>query len=179
MDNKLKEKQLLLKIRLLILFFIVALVGIGLTAFALETELGIICKILGISPELPANSYSGIHGWIAWIYEGVKHTKEHYPFLLYGTDWLAYAQIMIAVAFIGLYCQPVRNKWIIYWAMIMCASIFPTALICGIIRSIPFHWQLIECSFGIFGFIPLYILHRFVKNLEENNSEKNTQNKFE
>jgi hypothetical protein len=166
MDNKLKEKQLLLKIRLLVLFFIVALIGSGLTAFPLETELEIICRILGVSPGLPASSYTGLQGWMAWIYEGVKYTKEHYPFLLYGTDWLAFAHIMIAVAFIGLYCQPIRNKWIIYWAMIMCASIIPTALICGVARSIPFYWQLIDCSFGIFGFIPLYILHRFVKNLE-------------
>jgi len=169
MDNKLKEKQLLLKIRLLILFFIIALIGSGLTAFPLETELEIICKILGVSPELPASSYAGLQGWMAWIYEGVKYTKEHYPFLLYGTDWLAYAHIMIAVAFIGLYRQPVRNKWIIHWAMIMCLCIIPTALICGLVRSIPFYWQLIDCSFGIFGFIPLYILHRLVKNLEELN----------
>ena len=166
MDNKLKEKKLLLKIRLLVLFFIVALIGSGLTAFPLETELEIICKILGISPELPASSYTGLQGWMAWIYEGVKYTKEHYPFLLYGTDWLAFAHIMIAVAFIGLYRQPVRNQWIIHWAMIMCVSVIPTALICGIVRSIPFYWQLIDCSFGIFGFIPLYILHRFVKKLE-------------
>ena len=167
MNDQSKEKQLLLKIRLLVLFFITALVISGLTAFPLETELEIICNILGISPELPASSYSGLQGWMAWVYEGVKHTKEHYPFLLYGTDWLAYAHIMIAISFIGLYRQPVRNKWIITWAMIMCASIIPTALICGALRSIPSYWVLIDCSFGIFGLIPLYILHRLVKKLDE------------
>ncbi|MDR1222263.1 MAG: hypothetical protein LBL07_05210 [Tannerella sp.] len=167
MDNRLKEKRLLLKIRLLVLFFIVALTGSGLTAFPLETELELICKLLGVSPGLAAaSSLSGLQGWMAWIYEGVKSTKEHYPFLLYGTDWLAFAHIMIAVAFTGLYCQPVRNKWLIYWGMIMCAGIIPAALICGAVRSIPFYWQLIDCSFGIFGFIPLYVLHRLVKNLE-------------
>lgn len=166
MDNQLKKKQLLLKIRLLVLFFIVALIGSGLTAFPLETELEIICRILGVSTEQPAGSYTGLQGWMAWIYEGVIHTKANYPFLLYGTDWLAFAHIMIAVAFIGLYRQPIRNQWIIYWAMIMCASVIPAAFICGAIRHIPFYWQLIDCSFGIFGFIPLYILHRLVKKLE-------------
>lgn len=167
MNNKLKEKQLLLKIRLLVVFFIVALVGSGLTAFPLETELEIICRILGVSTDQPASAYTGLQGWMAWIYEGVVYTKANYPFLLYGTDWLAFAHIMIAVAFIGLYRQPIRNQWIIHWAMIMCASVIPAAFICGAIRAIPFYWQLIDCSFGIFGFIPLYILHRFVKKLEE------------
>ena len=51
MNDQSKEKQLLLKIRLLVLFFITALVISGLTAFPLETELEIICNILGISPE--------------------------------------------------------------------------------------------------------------------------------
>ncbi|MDR2914829.1 MAG: hypothetical protein LBV74_08375 [Tannerella sp.] len=167
MELQLKEKQLLLKIRLLTLFFIVALIGSGLTAFPLETELEIICQLLGVSIEQPATTYTGLQGWMAWIYEGVVYTKAHYPFLLYGTDWLAFAHIMIAVAFIGLYRRPVRNQWIIHWAMIMCASVIPAALICGAVREIPFYWQLIDCSFGIFGFIPLYILHRLVKNLEE------------
>ncbi len=167
MELQLKEKQLLLKIRLLTLFFIIALVGSGLTAFPLETELEIICQILGVSTEQPVSTYTGLQGWMAWIYEGVVYTKAHYPFLLYGTDWLAFAHIMIAVAFIGLYRRPVRNQWIIHWAMIACASVIPAALICGTVREIPFYWQLIDCSFGIFGFIPLYILHRFVKKLEK------------
>lgn len=166
MNTKLEKKQLLLKIRLLVLFFIIALIGSGLTAFPLETELEIICQILGISTGQPVSSYTGLQGWMAWIYEGVVYTKAHYPFLLYGTDWLAFAHIMIAVAFIGLYRQPIRNKWIIYWAMIMCACVIPAALICGAVRDIPFYWQLIDCSFGIFGFIPLYVLHRLVKKLE-------------
>lgn len=166
MNNKLKEKQLLLKIRLLVAFFMVALIGSGLTAFPLETELEIICQILGISTGHPASSYTGLQGWMAEIYEGVVYTKANYPFLLYGTDWLAFAHIMIAIAFVGLYRQPIRNQWIIHWAMIMCICVIPAALICGAVRNIPFYWQLIDCSFGIFGFIPLYILHKLVKDLK-------------
>jgi hypothetical protein len=82
-------------------------------------------------------------------------------------DWLAFSHLVIAVAFIGLYREPVRNKWIVYFGMIACVGVIPLALICGAVRGIPFYWQLIDCSFGIFGFIPLYLLHVLVKKLEQ------------
>jgi hypothetical protein len=40
--------------------------------------------------------------------------------------------------------------------MIACVAIIPLAFICGPIRQIPFYWRLIDCSFGVFGIIPLY-----------------------
>ncbi|GHT31959.1 hypothetical protein FACS189434_02690 [Bacteroidia bacterium] len=161
------EKQLLRKIRLLVLFFIVALVASGVTAFPLVTELDILTSLLGIDGSLPPTAYSGLKYWIATVNEGLVHTNQQYPFILYGTDWLAFAHIVIAVAFIGLYREPVRNKWLIYFGMIACAGILPLALICGAVRGIPFYWQLIDCSFGIFGLIPLYLLHIYVRKLEQ------------
>ena len=163
---KTTEQKLLLKIRFLVLFFIVALVVSGITAFPLVTEMKILSSFLGIDSNLHPTAYSGLKYWIATVNEGVIQTSEQYPFLLYGTDWLAFAHIIIAVAFIGLYREPVRNKWLIYFGMIACAGILPLALICGSIRQIPFYWQLIDCSFGLFGFIPLYLLHVYVKKLE-------------
>jgi hypothetical protein len=57
--------------------------------------------------------------------------------------------------------------------MIACAGIIPLSMICGVIRGIPFYWRLIDCSFGIFGCIPLYLLHIYVKKLESiTNPEK-------
>ena len=162
-----KEQQLLRKIRFLVIFFIVALVVSGITAFPLVAEMKFLSKLLGIDSNLPPTAYSGLKHWIATVTEGLIHTKEHYPFILYGTDWLAFAHIIIAVAFIGLYREPVRNKWLIYFGMIACAGILPLALICGNIRQIPFYWQLIDCAFGIFGLIPLYLLHVYVKKLEQ------------
>jgi hypothetical protein len=161
------EQQLLRKIRLLVIFFITALVVSGITAFPLVTEIKILSSFLGIDSNLPLTSYSGLKYWIAAINEGLIHTGEQYPFILYGTDWLAFAHLVIAVAFIGLYREPVRNKWLIYFGMIACAGVLPLALICGSIRQIPFYWQLFDCSFGIFGFIPLYLLHVYVKKLEQ------------
>ena len=161
------EKKLLRNIRLLVLFFIVALVVSGITAFPLIAEMRILSSFLGIDPNLPLTDYSGLRYWIATVNEGLININKDYPFMLYGTDWLAFAHLVIAVAFIGLYHKPVRNKWLIYWGMIACAGILPLALICGYIREIPFYWQLIDSSFGIFGFIPLYLLHTWVKKLEQ------------
>ena len=93
-------------------------------------------------------------------------TDANYPFLLYGTDWLAFAHLMIAVAFVGLYRDPVRNRWLITFGMIACVGILPLALICGPLRHIPFYWQLIDCSFGVFGLVPLLWLRALVDKLE-------------
>jgi Na+/melibiose symporter-like transporter len=50
--------------------------------------------------------------------------------------------------------------------MIACVMVLPLAFICGPVRDIPFFWQLIDCSFGVFGFIPLYMCYRKTKVLE-------------
>jgi hypothetical protein len=44
--------------------------------------------------------------------------------------------------------------------------VIPMALIFGPIRQIPFFWQLIDCSFGVFGFIPLWLVRRWIVRLE-------------
>ncbi|GHV43859.1 hypothetical protein FACS1894180_4210 [Bacteroidia bacterium] len=163
----LTEKQTVLYIRLLTLFFMAALVLSGVTAFPLETELRFLTGLLSISPNVPPETYTGLHFWLARVLQALIETNKTYPFLAYGTDWLAFAHIVIAVLFIGFFAKPVRNQWIIYFGMIACAGIIPLALICGHLRGIPFYWQMIDCSFGIFGFVPLYFLYILVKKLEK------------
>jgi hypothetical protein len=85
-----------------------------------------------------------------------------YPFLAYGTDWLAFAHIVIAIAFWGPIKDPVRNVWVVEFGMIACVSVIPLALVCGPIRGIPFYWQLIDCSFGVVGLIVLIIVHKMI-----------------
>lgn len=161
-----EETLLVRRIRLLIIFFIFALIVSGITAFPLETEMRIACDILGISQTASVENYTGLHYWIAKVNNALVNTNCDYHFLAYGYDWLAFAHIVIAVAFIGLYRKPVQNIWIVYFAMIACVGIIPLALICGEIRQIPIYWRLIDCSFGVFGIIPLYILHIYIKRLE-------------
>jgi hypothetical protein len=101
------------------------------------------------------------------VYIAVKTTNEHYSFLAYGTDWLAFAHLIIAVLFLGPLCNPVKNIWIIQWGMISCICVFPLALIAGHIRGIPLYWQLIDCSFGVVGFVLLYLCYRKIVKLEK------------
>jgi hypothetical protein len=157
MENKI-EKQLLLKIRLVTLFFMAALIVSGITAFAVETELYILLKMLLATPYW--------NDWIETVFYGIAKTNAQYPFLAYGYDWLAFAHIVIALVFIGLYCEPVRNKWLVSWAMICCVAVIPLALICGEIRQIPLFWRLIDISFGVFGIIPLIYLKKLISKLE-------------
>lgn len=155
-----EETKLKRTIRYYILFFIFALVLSGVTAFPIETELSIINNHIKALPLV-------LQEWISKVYLAVKTTNEHYPFLSYGTDWLAFAHLVIATAFIGPLLDPVRNIWIIQWGMIACIGIFPLAFIAGHIRGIPFFHQLIDCSFGVVGFILLFICCKKIVRLEK------------
>jgi hypothetical protein len=115
--------------------------------------------------NLLASWFSG-NEWIERVRHALNDTEAKYPFIFYGTDWLAFAHIVIALLFIGPYKDPVRNVWVIEWAMIACVLVVPLALICGPIRGIPFWWQIIDCSFGIVGIVPLILCRRMIKELE-------------
>ncbi|HYF03582.1 MAG TPA: hypothetical protein VEC36_09430 [Patescibacteria group bacterium] len=153
------EAKLRDRIRFLIIFFIVGLVLSGLTAFPIETLLAITHQNISFLPE-------SLQSWISNVYFAVKATNARYPFLSYGTDWLAFAHIVIAVAFIGPLKDPVRNIWVIQFGMIACVLVLPLALIAGAVREIPFYWRLIDCSFGVIGIIPLYYCYRSIVQLE-------------
>ena len=152
--------QKITKIRLLILFFIVALILSGVTAFPVETEL----RWLQNHPSLVP---SFADKWLKDVYAALIETNTKYPMLAYGFDWLAFAHIMIAMAFIGPIKDPVKNKWIIDWAMLACVAVFPLAFIAGPIRSIPMFHILIDCSFGVIGLIPLGICRKWIGELEK------------
>ena len=58
--------------------------------------------------------------------------------------------------------------------MIACILVIPLALIAGPIRGIPFGWQLLDASFGVFGIVPLLIVYRLTRQLERANIEQAT-----
>jgi len=155
------------RIRFWLALFIAGLVLSGVTAFPLETELRWLDAVLR-SPSLRwIAEPTGLSPWITRVHEGISQTNARYPFLMYGTDWLAFAHLVIAVAFLGPYIDPVRNKWVITSGLIACAGVVPLALIAGPIRGIPFPWRLIDCSFGVFGCIPLLFCYRHVRAIEQ------------
>ncbi len=147
-------------IRRYILFFVIALIISGITAFPLESELSILFGLRSFLPEI-------MNAWIMEVLRGLQMVNDQFPFMAYGTDWLAFAHIIIAIGFIGPWLDPVRNKWVIIHAMIACVLIWPLAFIAGSIRGIPFFWQLIDCSFGIIGLIPLALCLREINRLEK------------
>ncbi|MFE6199056.1 hypothetical protein [Streptomyces sp. NPDC057838] len=159
------DRAALLKgIRAWLVFFVVCLVLSGATAFPLVHELRwaeSLLEALSVGEHLP-----GLTEWIGRVREGLDQADAEYPFLLYGTDWLAFAHLVIAVAFYGPYRDPVRNIWVVEFGMIACAGIVPLALVCGPIRDIPFWWSVIDMAFGVFGVIPLYVVRRRIKLLE-------------
>ena len=157
-----EETRILRRLRVVLAGFIVGLVLSGLTAFPLEWELNLLARWLGIAP----GDYSGLRFWIATVQGGLRETYAHYPFMAYGTDWLAFAHLVIATAFIGPWRDPAKNVWIFEWAMIACVGILPLALICGPLRGIPFYWRLIDCSFGVVGIVPLWLCRRDALRLE-------------
>lgn len=153
--------KLFTQIRILTVLFIIALLLSGITVFPLITELKFI---------LNSNLFEGgttVHVWLVKALTGLEETQKQYPFIFYGFDWLAFAHIVIAFLFIGVYQHPVRNRWIIQWAIITCICVLPLAFIAGSIRGIPFFHIVIDCSFGIIGLIPLFIIRDRINKLKK------------
>ena len=161
-----QDRRRLLQIRLLLGFFIAALILSGLTAFPLRWELRLLNSWFG--EQTPAGAaFPGLAQWLSYVQEGLESTGRAYPFLAYGTDWLAFAHLMIAIAFFGPLKDPVKNIWVVEFGMIACLSVIPLALVCGQIRGIPFTWRLLDCSFGVFGMIPLIIVRRLILKMRD------------
>ena len=152
------------KIRIWLTLFIIALVLSGLTAFPLESELRWGAGILHSSPA--PQLLPGLVEWVDRVRNALVITNDRFPFLAYGTDWLAFAHLVIAVAFIGPLRDPVRNIWVIQFGIIACVGIIPLALIAGAVRGIPLGWQFIDMSFGVIGAAPLLIVYRLIRRLE-------------
>ena len=161
-----KKIPLLVRYRVLLCCFIGGLVLSGSTAFPLTAELKWLSHVLESATwQIPA-----LNSWIFKVRDALVETDAKFPFLAYGYDWLAFAHLMIAVAFIGPLRDPVRNRWIVEWAMICCVGVLPLAFVMGPIRGIPFGWTLIDCAFGVVGFPPLWMCWKWSKQLESGNA---------
>lgn len=161
MDTRLLEK----KIRCWLLLFVAGLVVSGLTAFPLEWETRLLDRWahepgLGIADRFPE-----LAAWLARVHEGLRETDARYPFVAYGTDWLAFAHLVIAVAFLGPLRDPVRNVWVVEFGMIACGLVIPLALVAGPLRGIPWFWRVLDCSFGLLGLVPLALAYRLIRRL--------------
>ena len=68
------EQQLRLKIKRLILFFILSLIIIGITTFPIETELSVLI-------ESVKNKDGWIGEWLTKVFLAIKETNINYPFI--------------------------------------------------------------------------------------------------
>ena len=89
------------RIRLWLAAFVAGLVLSGLTAFPLQSELRWLVSFLHAASLQPMAECTCVLPWIERVYIALSTTNAHYPFLAYGTDWLAFAHLVIAAAFIG------------------------------------------------------------------------------
>jgi len=161
------QPDYLRRARFWLTIFASGLVLSGITALPLQSELGWLVSSLHGRPLQPIAQSSGLLPWIEKVNEGVCVANARYPFLAYGTDWLAFAHFVIAIAFIGPYIDPLRNKWVITFGLIACGAVMPFTLIAGHLREIPFGWRLIDCSFGVFGSMPLLRCRWLIIKLEK------------
>ena len=168
MSDERRCLELYKRIRLLIWIVILGLWFSGLTAFFLETELRFAAQVYGLQAFEREEEFSGFPYWLIRIRNGLSHTNSQYPFIAYGTDWLAFAHLSLAVLFLGILRDPVRNLWVLTFGLIACISIFPLAFICGELRGIPLYWKLTDCSFGVGGFVPLWYARKYCLELEHN-----------
>lgn len=156
------EKELILRrIRLLTWLFIIGLFISGVTAIPLPGELNLLTSFLGNQ-----GATTEVSQWLLRIRDTLSQTQAQHPFLFYGTDWLAFGHFMIAIVFIGALRHPVRNRWLFDFGLIACVLVVPYAMVFGEVRGIPIWWRLIDCSFGVFGFIPLWFCRRWTAELE-------------
>jgi hypothetical protein len=155
---------LLRSVRIWLSVVIIGLVLSGVTAFPLQTETASLVRTAA-RLNLPQHS-PALNAWLVRIASALADTDTRYPFLAYGTDWLAFAHLVIAAAFIGPWIDPVRNKWFITWGFISCAAVPFLAFIAGPVRGIPFYWRCIDSSFGVFCCLALLALRRPLAKLE-------------
>jgi hypothetical protein len=141
------SSSMLIRYRIALGIFIVGLVLSGISAFPLQWELSLLDHWFGGSGHL-GDFISNVHG-------GIQQTYARFPFFGYGTDWLGFGHLVIAMFFILPLIDPIKYRAMLYLGLAACAGVIVLALVAGPIRNIPFFWTLIDCSFGIFGAVPL------------------------
>lgn len=161
-----RELILRRRIKLLTWLFIVGLVISGVTAIPLKWELELMTRWFGLTGQTSATANSDLGRWLLTAHEALQDVGGKHPLLFYGTDWLAFGHFVIALAFVGALRDPVRNRWLFDFGLIACVLVIPFALVFGAVRGIPFWWRLIDCSFGVIGFIPLWCCRKWVSELD-------------
>ncbi len=153
------QAALLRRIRICVAVVIAGLVVSGLTAFPLEWQLDLAARLTGTEGT--------VGSWIERARVAVAETNARHPIIFYGTDWLAFGHFAIAVLFIGAWIDPVKNAWLFRGGLVVCALVIPFALVAGGVRGIPLWHRLVDCSFGVFGAVPMLLALRLTRRMAQ------------
>jgi hypothetical protein len=169
-NSQMDRRQMLLRrIRLVVGVFIAGLILSGATAIPLQSGVEWLVHVTGANHAAGKTIAVSLPSWELWltkVQDALSNTQFRYPFLFYGTDWLAFGHFAIAIAFVGAWRDPVRNRWLFTFGLIACLLVIPYAMVFGAVRGIPVWWRLVDCSFGIFGLIPILLCRHWVAELE-------------
>jgi len=89
-----ERASLLRKLRLVLGLFTAALVLSGLTAFPLKSEMEHVVAMRGLEHVTLTEAGPGFDRWILTVRNGLRESYARYPWLAYGTDWLAFAHLV-------------------------------------------------------------------------------------
>lgn len=154
------------RIRAAVAVVMAGLVVSGLTAIPISEQFAAARSFFGEDFAAGGRLPEFIRSWLVQADRGVQSTTQVAPFLWYGTDWLAFGHLVIALAFVGAWRDPVRNRWLFDFGLIACAAVIPWALGFGALRGIPLWWRLVDCSFGVLGAVPLWLARGWTRELE-------------
>lgn len=148
----------------LVLFFLGILFGLHTVVFV-EVETALFAKFLGRGTWM-AQTLPVVSTWIDTLYVSITESYRAYPVMAYCMDWLSYACIVFALFIVGAIRDPVRNVWIIqvYLAGCVLASLLPWVV--GPMRGVPVFWRVLDGSFGVMGFMILFVAYRLTRRLE-------------
>ena len=122
-----RERMLLKRTRAFTLLFISGLILSGATAMPLVSEVNFLAHITGAEGLVQTPGSTATPAWAAWltnVQAALRKTSAEFPFLFYGTDWLAFGHYMIALAFVGALLDPIRNRWLFTYGTL--AYVLPT-----------------------------------------------------
>ncbi len=139
------------RFRIALALFIAGLIVSGVTAFPLLAEVKLLTRMLGLGDATSPAGYAGADHRLLTLRFGLEEIHRANPWIAYGTDWLAFAHLVIALFFIAPLIDPPSSRPNILVGLAACAGVIPLALICGAIRGIPFAHRLVDCSFGVIG----------------------------
>src|SRR5439155_17561124 len=111
------QTSLLKRIRFVTWLFIIGLVISGATALPVVSEVDVLARVVGAGEPSSSVGNSQVGQWLSYVQRALHQTQAEFPFLFYGTDWLAFGHFIIALAFAGALRDPVRNRWLFTFGM--------------------------------------------------------------